>query len=82
MITDRGRRVKAAYFTLEGLSSFAMSLYSYYIYFFMRDQFGFGNKDNLAFAAVNGLIYHLRLAGRTICAAPRLFHRAQDRFQS
>jgi len=57
MITKTGRRLKAVYFTMEGLSSFAVSLYSYYIYFFMRDQFGFSTRDNLAFAALNGLIY-------------------------
>jgi len=42
---------------IEGVSSFSVSFYSYYIYFLMRDQFGFSGKDNLAFAALNGLIY-------------------------
>ena len=50
-------RLKTICFTLEGLSSFATSLNSYYLYFYMRDQFGFGNKENLAFAAFNGLVY-------------------------
>jgi len=54
---NKARRLKAVCFTLEGLSSFATSLNSYYLYFYMRDQFGFGNKENLAFAALNGLIY-------------------------
>ena len=57
MTTKKGRRFKVACFTLEGVGSFAVSFYSYYIYFFMRDHFGFGNKSNLAFAAVIGLIY-------------------------
>jgi predicted MFS family arabinose efflux permease len=57
MITEKGRRLKFAYFTLEGLGSFASAFYFYYIYFFMRDQFGFSSKDNLAFAALNGLVY-------------------------
>jgi predicted MFS family arabinose efflux permease len=57
MITKRGFGLKAVYFTFEGLSSFSTSLYSYYVYFLMRDEFGFGNKGNLAFAALNGLIY-------------------------
>jgi len=39
------------------MSSFAVAFYSYYVYFFMRDQFGFSGRDNLAFAALNGLIY-------------------------
>jgi predicted MFS family arabinose efflux permease len=57
MITKGGREVKTVSFALEGVSSFATSLYSYYLYFFMRDEFGFDNKDNLAFAALNGLVY-------------------------
>jgi len=57
MITKGGREIKTACFTLEGLSSFATAFYSYYLYFFTRDEFGFDNKDNLAFAALNGLIY-------------------------
>jgi len=57
MITEKGRRLKFAYFTLEGLGSFASAFYFYYLYFFMRNQFGFTGKDNLAFAALNGLVY-------------------------
>ncbi|MGO8836350.1 MAG: MFS transporter [Limisphaerales bacterium] len=57
MITPRSRPFKAVCFTIEGMSSFSVSLYSYYIYFLMRDEFGFSGKDNLAFAALNGLIY-------------------------
>lgn len=57
MITKAAQRVKTVCFTLEGTSSFATSLNSYYLYFYMRDQFGFGNKENLAFAALNGLVY-------------------------
>jgi predicted MFS family arabinose efflux permease len=57
MTTKKGRRFRAACFTLEGVGSFAVSFYSYYIYFFMRDHFGFDNKRNLAFAAAIGLIY-------------------------
>ncbi|MGB7768628.1 MAG: MFS transporter [Verrucomicrobiia bacterium] len=57
MTTKKGRRFKAACFTLEGVGSFSVSFYFYYIYFFMRDHFGFGNKQNLAFAAAMGFIY-------------------------
>jgi len=57
MTIKRGRRFKAACFTLEGAGSFAVSFYFYYIYFLMRDQFGFDNKRNLAFAAAIGLVY-------------------------
>ena len=51
------RRLKAGYFVLEGLNSFATSFYLYYLFFFMQRQFGFGNVENLALAALNGLIY-------------------------
>ena len=57
MITKKGRRLKFAYFTLEGLGSFASAFYFYYLYFLMQHEFGFSGKDNLAFAALNGLVY-------------------------
>jgi predicted MFS family arabinose efflux permease len=57
MINKKGRRFKVVCFTIEGMSSFATSFYSYYLYFFMQKQFGFSSKDNLAFAALNGFIY-------------------------
>jgi len=51
------RRLKAGYFALEGLNSFATVYYFYYFYFFMQTEFGFGNKANLALAALSGAIY-------------------------
>jgi len=51
------RRLKAGYFILEGLNSFATTYYFYYFYFFMQTAFGFGNKANLALAALNGAVY-------------------------
>ncbi len=51
------RKLKAAYFTIEGVNSFATVLYIYYLYFLMRDHFGFGNQRNLALAAGLGLVY-------------------------
>jgi len=57
MITPGSRPFKAICFTIGGATSFATCIYSYYIYFFMRDQFGFNGRDNLAFAALNGLVY-------------------------
>lgn len=53
------RRLKSGYFLLEGLNSFATVYYFYYFYFFMQTQFGFGNKANLALAALNGAVYAL-----------------------
>lgn len=55
-MTPRGK-IKFTCFTLEGLNSFATVLYFNYLYFFMRDRFGFGNKLNLALAAWLGFIY-------------------------
>jgi predicted MFS family arabinose efflux permease len=57
MITPKSHLFKIACFTLGGVGSFAVSFYFYYFYFFMRDQFGFSSKDNLALAALNGFIY-------------------------
>jgi predicted MFS family arabinose efflux permease len=48
---------KVFYFAFEGSSAFAASFYSSYLFFLLRDDFGFGNRDNLAVSAVNGLIY-------------------------
>src|SRR6201996_3607948 len=49
--------IKLCCFTLEGLNSFGTVFYFNYLYFWMRDEFGFGNKRNLALAASLGLIY-------------------------
>ena len=57
MITPKSHLFKVSCFTLGGVGSFAVSFYFYYFYFFMRDQFGFSGKDNLALAALNGFIY-------------------------
>ena len=59
MMTPGSRPFKAVCFTIGGIGSFSVCIYSYYIYFLMRDRFGFSGKDNLAFAALNGLIYTL-----------------------
>jgi predicted MFS family arabinose efflux permease len=50
-------RLKAGCFVLEGLNSFATTFYFYYLYFFMQQRFGFGNKANLALAALSGIVY-------------------------
>jgi MFS family permease len=51
--------IKFSCFTLEGLNSFATVFYFNYLYFLMRDDFGFGNKRNLALASALGLVYAL-----------------------
>jgi predicted MFS family arabinose efflux permease len=54
---EMNRKIKFACFSLEGLNSFATVLYFNYLYFFMRDHFGFGDKRNLLLAAWMGFIY-------------------------
>jgi len=51
------QKIKLTCFSLEGLNSFATVLYFNYLYFLMRDRFGFDNKHNLALASILGLIY-------------------------
>jgi MFS family permease len=51
------RRLKAGYFALEGMNSFATVHYFYYLFFFMQQNYGFGNQANLMLAAANGLVY-------------------------
>jgi predicted MFS family arabinose efflux permease len=51
------QRIKFSVFALEGLNSFGTVFYFNYLYFWMRDEFGFGNKRNLALAASLGLVY-------------------------
>ena len=53
------RRLKTGYFVIEGLNSFATVYYFYYLYFFMQQAYGFGNKANLVLAALNGATYAL-----------------------
>jgi predicted MFS family arabinose efflux permease len=53
------RRLKRGYLVLEGLHSFSSVYYFYYFYFYMQKVHGFGNKENLMLAAMNGLTYGL-----------------------
>ena len=46
-----------AVFTLEGINSFATTLYFYYLYFFTERIFGFTKLQNLVLAAAMGLTY-------------------------
>src|ERR1041385_5780563 len=51
------RQLKAGSFVLTWLNIYAVSYYFNYLFFHLRDDFGFGNRENLLFAALNGLIY-------------------------
>ena len=51
------RQLKAGYFTLAGMNTLATSYYFNYLFFFLRDHFGFGNCGNLWVTALSGFIY-------------------------
>ena len=51
------RRLKKAYFVLAGLNCYATTFYFNYLFFLLRDELGFGNRDNLMVGALHGFIY-------------------------
>src|SRR5882724_4098212 len=51
------RSLKTSYFALTALNTLATSYYLNYLFFFLRDRFGFGNRENLWVSALHGLIY-------------------------
>ena len=51
------RSLKKYYFLLAALNTVATTWYANYIFFFLRDSFGFGNRQNLWVSALYGLIY-------------------------
>jgi predicted MFS family arabinose efflux permease len=51
------RQLKAGYLVLTWLNIYAVAYYFNYLFFHLRQDFGFGNRENLLFAALNGLIY-------------------------
>ncbi len=50
-------RIKTGVFVLEGLNAFAVLLYISYVFFLLRQRFGFGNLGNLTFCATHGAVY-------------------------
>lgn len=51
------KKFHAACYTIEGLNSFAAVIFFNYLYFYFRHTFGFNDRQNLALAALIGLIY-------------------------
>jgi predicted MFS family arabinose efflux permease len=51
------RKLKAGYFVLTWLNIYAVAYYFNYLFFYLREDYGFGNRENLLFAALNGLLY-------------------------
>jgi predicted MFS family arabinose efflux permease len=50
-------RLKAWYYALTALNTLATQYYFNYLFFFLRDRFGFGNRENLEVAALHGSLY-------------------------
>jgi MFS family permease len=48
---------KKLFYAVEGLNTFASVYYTNYIFFFMKNEFGFGDFENLLLAALNGFVY-------------------------
>ena len=51
------RQLKTGYFVITGLNTLASSYYFNYLFFFLRDHFGFGNRGNLWVTALSGFLY-------------------------
>jgi MFS family permease len=51
------RRTKPFYFVLEGLNALATGYYGYYVFFLLRDRFGFGNFGNLCASSMSGFVF-------------------------
>ena len=50
-------QLKLGLFVLEGLNALASAYYFNYLFFYMADHFGFGNRNNLLITALYGFIY-------------------------
>jgi MFS family permease len=51
------RKLKIGYFALTWLNICATAYYGNYVFFLLRKEYGFGNKDNLLYAALGGFLY-------------------------
>ncbi|MSU57932.1 MAG: MFS transporter [Pedosphaera sp.] len=51
------RQLKTGYLTLTGLNTLAASYFFNYLFFFLRDHFGFGDRENLCVTALHGFVY-------------------------
>ena len=53
------RQAKSFFFVFEALGSLSCGFYANYIFFLLRDRYGFGNTGNLGVSALQGLIWAL-----------------------
>ena len=49
--------LKTGVFAIAGANSLATTYFFYYIYFYTRDEFGFGQLQNFELASLMGLVY-------------------------
>ncbi|EEF57778.1 MFS transporter [Pedosphaera parvula] len=56
-LTGLRRRLRIGYFTLEALNGLAAPFYFNYLFFYMRQHFGFENRHNLMLTALHGFFY-------------------------
>lgn len=50
-------RIKTVAFVLEGMNSVFVTLYFYFIFWFLKSEYGFGSRENLLWAVGNGFVY-------------------------
>ncbi|MBI3875501.1 MAG: MFS transporter [Verrucomicrobia bacterium] len=48
---------KAIFFTLAGLNSIASAYFFNYLFFLLKQRFGFGDRENLLISALHGFVY-------------------------
>ncbi|MHB8897544.1 MAG: MFS transporter [Thermoguttaceae bacterium] len=51
------RKSRTIFFALEGGNALAASYFNSYVFFLLRDRYGFGNLGNLSVSAAGGLVY-------------------------
>ena len=54
------RQLKASYLVLTWLNIYAVAYYFNYLFFHLRDDFGFGSRQNLLFAASVDTAWNVR----------------------
>jgi len=52
-----GKRIKVGAFVLEGLNAVSTTLYFYFVFWFLKAEFGFGSRENLLWAMGYGAVY-------------------------
>lgn len=56
-VSIAARRLKPGYYALTALATLGASYCFGYLFFYLRDRFGFSDRDNLTVAALHGAIY-------------------------